>query len=193
MAMDDDLSGDGDLPTGPIPSVVLAALKDRMHTRRLSAPEDPGYIQMTLGAGDAAVHVVDDGPDYCMIGRAVGRTPDGSIYVLVARISVYGYEQLRDGDVVVNDVWSDSSDISLSAVYEVDGFVENIALVLHFRHADDIPAAYRPPSPFLEFSDEDFPADDLIRGRFFHGAFTKATDVVRRVMTGGRWTPGPPV
>ncbi len=84
-----------------------------MHTRRPSGPDDPGYIQGTLGEGDAAVHVIDDGADYCMIGRPVGRTPDGSVYVLVARISVYGYEQLRDGDMAMADVWSDSSDISL--------------------------------------------------------------------------------
>ena len=73
MARDDDVSGDGDLPAGTIPSVVLAAMKDRMHTRRLSGPEDPGYVQVTLGVGDTAVHVVDDGPDYRMIGRPVGR------------------------------------------------------------------------------------------------------------------------
>jgi hypothetical protein len=193
MAVDDDVSGSGGGPPESIAPVVLVAMRDRMHTRRPSGPEDPGYIRVTLGEGDAAVHVVDDGADYCMIGRPVGRTPDGSVYVLVARISVYGYEQLRDGDMTVTDVWSDSSDISLVAVYEVDGFVENIALVLHFRHADDIPAAYRPPSPFLEFSDEDFPSDDVQRDRLFHGAFLKATDAFRRVMARGPRTPGPPV
>ncbi|HEY5250775.1 MAG TPA: hypothetical protein VIJ09_03905 [Acidimicrobiales bacterium] len=191
--MGDDESGDGDLPAGSIPSVVLAALRDRMHTRRLSAPEDPGYIQVSLGEEPAAVHVVDDGTENCMIGRPVGRTPDGSVYVLVARISAYGYEQLRDGDMAVTDIWSDSSDTSLMAVYEVDGFVENIALVRHFRHPDDIPAAYRPPSPFIEFSDKDFPDDEVVRSRFFHEAFTKATDVVRRVLPRGPRTPGPPV
>jgi hypothetical protein len=165
--MGDDESGDGDLPAGSIPSVVLAALRDRMHTRRLSAPEDPGYIQVSLGEEPAAV--------------------------LVARISAYGYEQLRDGDMAVTDIWSDSSDTSLMAVYEVDGFVENIALVRHFRHPDDIPAAYRPPSPFIEFSDMDFPDDEVVRSRFFHEAFTKATDVVRRVLPRGPRTPGPPV
>ncbi len=192
MALDDDVSGSGG-PPGSVAAVVLVALKDRMHTRRPSGPDDPGYIQVTLGEGDAAVHVIDDGADYCMIGRPVGRTPDGSVYVLVARISVYGYEQLRDGDMAMADVWSDSSDISLVAVYEVDGVVENIALVRPFRHADDIPAAYRPPNPFLEFSDEDFPSDDVHRDRFFHGAFMRATDAFRRVMARGPRMPGPPV
>lgn len=176
-----------------IPTTVLAAMKDRMHRRRLSAPDEPGYVQASVSEGHSAVHVVDDGPEFCMIGRPVGRTPDGSVYVLVARISVYGYEQLRDGDMAVTDVWSDSTDISLITVYEVDGFVENIALVRHYRDADDIPAAYRPPSPFIEFSDQDFPADELVRGRFFHGAFMKATDLARRVIPRGPWMPGPPV
>jgi hypothetical protein len=192
--MDDDVSAEGDLPGAePIPSVVLAAMRDRMHNRRLSTPEDPGYIQVSLGEAQDAVHVVDDGTENCMIGRPVGRTPDGSVYVLVARISAYGYEQLRDGDMAVTDIWSDSSDTSLIAVYEVDGFVENIALVRHFRHPDDIPAAYRPPSPFIEFSDEDFPADEIVPSRYFHGVFLKVTGAVRRVLPVGPKTPGPPV
>ena len=132
-----------------------------MHARRLSSVDDNGHVQESLGTADDDVHVVDDGPDHCMIGRPVGRAPDGCVYVLVARISLYNYEQLRDGDVEMAQAFADGRDISFCAVYEVDGIVENIALVRRFRHGDDVPAEYLPPSPFLEFADEDSPADEF--------------------------------
>ena len=62
--------------------------------------------------------------------------------------------------------------------------VGNIALVRHYARADDIPLAYRPPHPFLEFSDEDYPDDEPNRSRLFHGAFIKVTDGARRFLTG---------
>lgn len=145
-----------------IPLAVLAAMKDRMHARRLSPVDDNNHVQESLGTADDDVYVIDDGPEHCMIGRPVGCAPDGSIYVLVARISRYGYEQLRDGDVEMSLAFSDGRDVSLCAVYEVDGIVENIALVRRYRHGDDVPAAYLPPSVFIEFADEDSPTDDPV-------------------------------
>jgi hypothetical protein len=161
--MDDELAPDGApvdelLPEG-IPPVVLAAIRDRMHSRRLTAVEEPGHLEERLGAADDAVYVIDDGVERCMIGRPVGLTPDGCVYVLVAGISIFGYEQLRDGDVPLSGAFSESRDISLSAVFEVDGAVENIALVRRFRRAADVPVRYLPPSPFIEFSEEDAPTD----------------------------------
>jgi hypothetical protein len=162
--MDDGAPSDGtpveELPLEGIPPVVLAAIRDRMHSRRLTSVEDPGHLEVRLGATDAAVYVIDDGVERCMIGRPVGRTPDGCVYVLVAGISIFGYEQLRDGDVRLSDAFSESRDISLSAVFEVDGAVENIALVRRFRRAADVPVRYLPPSPFIEFSEEDAPTDE---------------------------------
>ncbi len=202
--MDDELPLEGspvenppvdESPTDEIPRVVLAAIKDRMHARRLSSPEDPGHLQETLGTADDAVHVVDDGPEQCTIGRSVGRAPDGCVYVLVARISLYAYEQLRDGDIEPADAFSDSRDISLCAVYEVDEMVENIALVRHFPHAGDVPVEYLPSSPFLEFcdddspTDEDFPADENsltdepARAGRLRRAFDQATGAARRART----------
>jgi hypothetical protein len=143
-----------------IPPVVLAVIRDRMHARRLSDADDPGHIEETLGSGDDVVSVVDDGPDKCMIGRLVGRADDGSVYCLVARVPLFSYEQVRDGEKTAADAFSDSRDISLSAVFEVDGVVENIALVAHYRHADRVPTQYLPGQPFLEFSDEDSPTDE---------------------------------
>ncbi len=161
----DELPGDpapDDMPPddeGPeeIPVVVMGAMKDRMHARRLSPPDDPDHVEVSLGGPDDDIHVVDDGPDHCMIGRPVGYTPDGCVYVLVGRLSRFGYEQLRDGDTAVADAFSEAGDISLCAVFAVEGTVQNIALVRHFRRSDDIPAEYLPPGPFLEFSDDEFP------------------------------------
>jgi len=148
-------AGDDDIPV-----LVLAAMRDRMHSRRFSDPDDAGHVRVTVGTGDDAIHVVDDGPDRCMIGRVVGRAPDGCVYCLVARIALFGYEQLRDGDMAPVDAFSDSRDISLCGVFEVDGIVENIALVRHFRHGQKVPAEYLPTHPFLEFVDDDSPTDE---------------------------------
>jgi hypothetical protein len=161
--MDDGLLSDGapvdELPPDRIPPVVLAAIRDRMHSRRLTSVEDPGHLEVRLGTTDDAVYVIDDGVERCMIGRPVGRTLDGCVYVLVAGISIFGYEQIRDGDVPVSEAFSESRDISLSAVFEVDGAVQNIALVRRFRRAAAVPVRYLPPEPFIEFSDEDGPSD----------------------------------
>jgi hypothetical protein len=187
--MDDDMTEeDGGRPDA-IAVAVLAAMKDRMHVRRFSSVGDPGHLHETLGHGDAALHIVDDGPEICMIGRPVGRTLDGCVFVLVVRISRYGYEQLRDGDIEVADIYVGAADISLCAVYESDGMVGNIALVRHYSRADDIPLAYRPPHPFLEFSDEDYPDDEPNRSRLWHDAFLKVTDGARRLLTPGPKTP----
>ena len=187
--MDDDVTDDDRWRPDAIPGAVLAAMKDRMHAHRLSPVDDPGHLHESLGEGDASLHIVDDGSEICMIGRPVGRTPDGCVFVLVARISIHGYEQLRDGDIEVAEIYAGASDISFCAVYETDGMVENIALVRHYSRADDIPLAYRPPNPFLEFSDEDYLDDEPSRSRLFHGAFLKATNGARRALTRGPKAP----
>jgi hypothetical protein len=152
---------DDESPAEEIPLVVLAAMRDRMHARRLSSVDDSGHVRESLGTADDDVHVVDDGADHCMIGRPVGHAPDGCVYVLVARISRDRYEQLREGEVEMAEAFADGRDISFCAVYEVEGLVENIALVRRFRQGDDVPAEYLPPSPFLEFADEDSPTDEF--------------------------------
>jgi hypothetical protein len=149
---------DDDLDDDVIPALLRVALKDRMHTRRFSAPDDPGHVDTVLGTGADAVAVVDDGPDHCMIGRPVGRSSDGCLYVLVARISFYGYEQLRDGEIPLVDAYADGRDISLVGLFEVDDTVENVMVVQHYRRADRVPDDYLPPSPFLEF--DEAPSDE---------------------------------
>jgi hypothetical protein len=162
--MDDELPFDGapvdDPPLEEIPPVVLAAIRDRMHSRRMTPVDDPAHVEASLGTPDDDIHVVDDGPDHCMIGRPVGHAADGCVYVLVGRITRATYEQLRDGDIEPAAAFAEAGDISLSAVFEVDGRVQNIALIRHFRRPDDVPAEYLPPAPFLEFSDDEFPIDE---------------------------------
>jgi hypothetical protein len=140
--------------------VELAAIKDRMHARRLSDADDPGHVDVVVGDGDEAVRVIDDGPEHCMIGRTVGGGSEGTFYVLVGRISYYGYEQLRDGETEAVDAFADGRDLSLCAVFAPGAVVQNIALVRHFRRADKIPAEYRPGSPFLQFADGGDSPDD---------------------------------
>jgi len=79
-----------------------------------------------------------------MVARSVGRSLDGCLFVLVARISLFAYEQWRDAVIDAADIYSSARDISLCAVYQADGIVENIALVRRYPRADDIPVAYRP-------------------------------------------------
>jgi hypothetical protein len=151
--------GDEDAPE-EIPRLVLAAIKDRMHARRMSPPDDPGHLEVSLGTAEDDIHLVDDGPEHCMIGRAVGYAPDGCVYVLVGRIARYRYEQLADGDVQPAQAFDEARDMTLCGVYEVDGMVENIAPIRRFRRVDDVPADYLPPAPFLEFSEENSPTDE---------------------------------
>ena len=78
----------------------------------------------------------------------------------MGRVSLFAYEQLRDGDTAPVDAFADSRDISLVAVYETDGMVQNIALVRHFRRGAKVPAEYLPGSPFIDFADDDSPTDE---------------------------------
>ena len=147
-----------DEPDDAIPALMLVALLDRMHARRRSAEDDPGHIHTVLGDGALAIAVVDDGPDHCMIGRPVGWSSDGCLYFLVARISIYGYEQLWDEEIALVDAFADARDISLCGIFEVDGVVENVLVAQHYRRADQVPVGYLPPGPILEF--DDAPSDE---------------------------------
>ncbi len=140
-----------------IPSALLLALKDRMHSSRSCEPGEPGYVHHRLGVADEAIYVIDDGKDHCMVGRLVGETPNGCAYCLVARISLYRCVQLADGDVSLTEAFSDARDLSLCGVFEEEHGLSNVLLVQHYKSVDDIPPDYLPPSPFLEFTDESLP------------------------------------
>jgi hypothetical protein len=144
---DDDRTGDGGA------AALLWAMRDRMHALRRSGPGDVDYLECRLGEADEAVYVIDDGPQHCMIGRRVGASPDGCTYCLVARISLYRYEQLRDEEVALVDAFSDARDISLSGVFMDGQGPSNTFLVRHYRRVAHVPAEYLPPGPFIEFAD----------------------------------------
>jgi len=89
-----------------------------------------------------------------MVGRRVGRAPDGCVYCLVARISLEQYGDMVAGELDLTDVFTDARDISLCGVFEEDEVAANVLLVQHYRRSRQVPADYLPPSPFLEFTDD---------------------------------------
>ena len=147
-----------DSPTegeGAIPPAPLWAMTTRMHSNRRSTPGVEGYIRRRWGSDVDTLYVMDDGADHCMIGRRVGRAPDGCVYCLVARISLEQYRDLDAGDLTGLELFGEARDISLCGVFEDDEAASNVLLVQHYRRARDIPADYLPPTPFLEFTDPD--------------------------------------
>jgi hypothetical protein len=150
-------SGDEDVPVSgahDLAPAVLGAMRNRMHSNHRMAPGEDGYIGDTLGGGDDAIEVIDDGPDHCMIGHAVGQAPDGCVYALVARVSLDQYGDVVAGDLDPTELFSDARAIALCGVVEEDHEVTNVFLVQHYRRARDVPADYLPGSPFLEFTDD---------------------------------------
>ena len=143
---------DANEPEEAIPSTALWAMKDRMHSHQRLDVAEPGSVNCRLGDGDSAIYMIDDGRDHCMISRLVGHSPDGCVYCLAARISIYRYVQLRDGEVELAEAFSDAHDICLCGVFE-DELASNVILVEHYKRADSIPDEYLPPAPFLDFSD----------------------------------------
>jgi len=135
-----------------IPSAPLWAMRDQMRSHRLLEPGEPGRVNCRLGTDDSTLYFVDDGYEHCMVSRLVGRSPDGCEYCLVARTSLYRYEQLRDGEVALAESFSDAHDICLCGVF-ADERASNVILIRHYRRADSVPTDYLPPSPFIEFSD----------------------------------------
>ena len=146
--LDDDTE-----PEPAIPRVVLWAMEDRRHSSWRPDSEEDGEIRCRLGSGDRAIFVTDDGRDHCMIGRLVGHDVDGCVYCLVARITLDRFKDLRDGNAPLEQAFAGARDISLSAVFESDS-ASNVVDVQHYRRAQDVPADYLPPTPFLEFTDE---------------------------------------
>jgi len=142
--LDDEENGDA------IPPAPLWAMKSRAHGRRLP-PDDPGFIAARTGSDDGTVYLIDDGPRHCMIGRRVGRSPDGCVYCLVARIPIGRAQDLVLGDVGPQDAFADARDIALCGAYSADRAAD-VILVQHYRHLSDVPADYLPPSPFIEFT-----------------------------------------
>ena len=147
-----------DEPEGVIPPAPLWAMKDRRHFFGLPGHGDAERIRTFVGQGDSAVYLIDDGRSHCMVGRRVGVAPDGSIYCLVGRVTLERYLQILNGEASTAEAFSEAHDVALCSVFEDESMVSEVTLVRHFRHPDDVPADYLPPSPFIEFT-EDLPTE----------------------------------
>ena len=147
-----------DEPEGTIPASPLWAMKERRHEQLLHLFGHPHRIRACLGTGDAAVYVIDDGKHHCMIGRRVGATLDGCVYSLVARVTRDTYESLSSGSIDGRQAFLASTEAGLCGTADAPG-VSNIFDVDYYHHAEDIPADYLPPGPFLEFA-QDLPTAD---------------------------------
>ncbi len=141
-------------PEDQIPPAPLWAMKDRMHGRRLTESDDPGHIYGRVGSGGSALYFFDDGNEHCMVGRRIGRSPDKCVYCLVARVGIFAYEQLTDGEIAARDVFTDARDIAVCGVFEDQG-ASNIMAIQYYRKARSIPEEYLPPNPFIEFASTD--------------------------------------
>lgn len=137
---------------GDIPRAALWAMRDRMHSLRIVDHDPSVQTRDRLGTGPSALFVIEDEHEHCMICRLVGGSPDGCVYCLVARVTLYHYEQLAQGDVALTEAYSDARDICLCAVYE-DDRTSNVVVVEHYRRPRSIPQEYLPPAPFIEFAE----------------------------------------
>jgi len=147
-----------DEPEGVIPTSPLWAMKERRHEQWPHVFGHPDRIRVCLGTGDAAVYVIDDGKRHCMIGRRVGGTSDACVYSLVARIAKDTYLSLSSGSIDGRQAFLAGTDAGLCGTVETPG-VGNVFDVDFYQRPEDIPTAYLPPAPFIQFA-EDLPSAD---------------------------------
>jgi hypothetical protein len=134
-----------------IPPYALWAMKYRRHGHLLNRADVA--VRERYGTGDHAVYVIDDGRNHCTVSRAVGSSPDGCRYCLVARISAVAYEELADDEGRTDDIFVDADEISLCAVFEAEEAVSNVSLVEEFASIHDVPVGYLPPAPVIVFTE----------------------------------------
>jgi hypothetical protein len=142
-----------DEPEGTIPHSPLWAMKDRRHEQWTHLVGHPHRIRAALGTGDATVYAIDDGRHHCMIGRRVGATADGAVYSLVGRVTKDTYDALSSGRIDARQAFLDAADVTLLGTVEAPG-VSNIFDVDFYSTAEEIPAEYLPPAPFIEFTED---------------------------------------
>jgi hypothetical protein len=147
-----------DEPEGVIPASPLWTMKERRHEQWPHFFGHPDRIRACVGAGDAAVYVMDDGKHHCMIGRRVGATLDGCVYSLVARVTKGTYESLSSGSIDGRQAFLAGTEAGLTGTADAPG-VSNVFDVDYYQHAEDIPADYLPPGRFIEFA-KDLPTAD---------------------------------
>ena len=145
---------DSDVATEtPAQSAVFVAMNNWKHSSHSTDSEEDGLTEHVLESGDATICAIEDGKDHYMIGRAVGEDADRCVYCLVGRVPIGEFQDLYDGEVRLEAAFDDARDISLSSVFH-DDKVTNVVLVERYKRIEEVPSEYRPPSPFLRFTDE---------------------------------------
>jgi hypothetical protein len=148
---------DEEEPEHTIPPGPLWAMKDRRHTQwhLLPAHEQHERIRECLEADDYTLYCIDDGRHHAMIGRRVGVSPSGCEYTLLGRVTRQRYEELRDEVVLLVNCFDTATEMGLCGVaVEEDIRSSNIFDVAAYDSIDDVPADYRPGSPFQHFSQD---------------------------------------
>ena len=146
-----------DEPEHTIPPGPLWAMKERRHIQwhLLPAHERHERIRECLEADDYTIYCIDDGGHHAMIGRRVGASPSGCEYSLIGRISRQLYEELRDEVVPLVNCFDTATELRLSGVAVEESIrSSNVFDVANFDSIDDVPADYRPGSPFHHFSED---------------------------------------
>lgn len=141
-----------DEPEGVIPKSPLLAMKERRH-EQFHLFGHPDRIRVCLGSGDEAVYVMDDGKRHCTLGRKVGTTRDGCVYSLTARVTVETYRELTAGYIDARAAFVAASEAALSGTVEAPG-LSDVFAVEYYAQGGDIPGAYLPPAPFIEFAED---------------------------------------
>lgn len=133
---------------GVLPRYALWSMKYLRHAHLFSRSD--WEIQECFGDEANAMYVIDDGRKSCLISRLVGKDADGTTYCLVARVPVASYEQLVDG-ASSQAIFAAASDFYLCAVFEALDAVSNVSVVESFDTSEEVPSAYLPPHPPVEF------------------------------------------
>jgi len=147
-----------DEPEQVVPTSPLWAMKYLRHGRGGHSSDDPGSGRIRWASdaeadedAAAAVYVIDDGYDHCMVARTVGASPDGCTYCLVARIKLLDFDDVRAGWTEPAGLFSLGREFTLCAV--ADGPVSNVVRLANYRRIKDVPTDYLPPSPYVDFDE----------------------------------------
>jgi len=149
---------DVDEPEQVVPTSPLWAMKYLRHGRGGPSSDDPesGRIRWASDAvavadAAAAIYVIDDGYDHCMVARTVGGSPDGCTYCQVARVKLLDFDDVRAGWAEPVELFSLGREFTLCAI--VDGPVSNVARIAGYRRFKDVPTDYLPPSQYIDFDE----------------------------------------
>lgn len=146
---------DEDETTTDIPDAPLWAMKARRHTQwhLLPSSERHQRLRETLGSGDDALHVIDDGRHHVMIAHVVGSTGGDVEYSLLGRLTREHLGALESGTVPLASAFGEATEITLcGTAVEIGVESSNVFDVARYGDSSDIPAEYLPGAPRLSLS-----------------------------------------